>query len=137
MTNALQHLNLSHEDYYGQDQIRVGDGTGLPISHIGSTSLNLSHRSFILNQLLWVPLICKNLLYVRQFALDNSVFFEFHSSHFVIKDSQTGIILHQGSTKDGLYHLLPLSGSSSINQALVGDRTSPASWHKRLGHPAF
>jgi hypothetical protein len=36
MTNALQHLNLSHEEYYGQDQIRAGDGTGLSISHIGS-----------------------------------------------------------------------------------------------------
>jgi len=137
MTNALQHLNLSHEDYYGQDQIRVGDGTGLPISHIGSASLNLSRRSFILNQLLRVPLIFKNLLFVRQFAIDNSVFFEFHSSHFVIKDSQIGIILHQGRTKDGLYHLLPSSGSSSINQALVGGHTSLASWHKRLGHPGF
>jgi hypothetical protein len=137
MTNALQHLNLSHEDYHGHDQIRVGDRTSLPISHIGSVSLNLSRRTFILNQLLRVPLIYKNLLFVRQFALDNSVFFEFHLSYFVIKDSQTGIILHQGRTKDGLYHLLLSSGSSSVNQALVGDCTSPTSWHKHLGHLAF
>jgi hypothetical protein len=70
ITNELQHLNLSHEDYTCQDQIHVGDGTGLPISHIGYASLTLSHRRFILNQLLRVPLplICKNLLSVRQFA---------------------------------------------------------------------
>jgi hypothetical protein len=132
MKNTLQHLNVSHEDYHGQDQIRVGDGTGLPVSHIGSASLSLSRRTFVLNQLLRVPSICKNLLSVRQFALDNSVFFEFHSSYFVIKDSQTGIILHQGRTKDGLYHLLPSSSSPPINQALVGDRTSSISWHKRF-----
>jgi hypothetical protein len=109
----------------------------LPLSHIGSTSLNLSRRQFILKQLLRVPSICKNLLFVRQFAFDNYVFFEFHSSHFVIKDSQTGIILHQGRINDGLYQLLPSPSSSSIKQALVGERTSLDSWHKRLGHPAF
>jgi len=46
-------------------------------------------------------------------------------------------ILHQGPTKDGLYPLLPSTSSSSIKQAFVGERTSTASWHKRLGHPAF
>jgi hypothetical protein len=127
MTNELQHLNIAQEDYHGQDQIRVGDGSGMHISHIGSASLTLSRQNFILNQLLRVPLICKNLLSVRQFALDNSVFFEFHSSHFVIKDSQTRITLHQGRIKDGLYQLIPSSSSSSIKQALVGECTSPAS----------
>jgi len=46
-------------------------------------------------------------------------------------------ILHQGPTKDDLYPLLPSTSSSSIKQAFVGERTSIASWHKRLGHPAF
>jgi hypothetical protein len=55
----------------------------------------------------------------------------------VIKDSQTGIILQQGLIKDGLYQLTPSSSSSSIKQALVGERTSTAQGHKRLGHPAF
>jgi hypothetical protein len=137
ITNDLQNLNLSHEEYTGQDQIRVGDGTGLPISHTGSASLSLSRRSCLLNQLLRVPQICKNLLSVRQFAADNSVFFEFHSFHFVIKDSQTGTILHQGLIKDGLYQLTPSSSSPPIKQVFLGERTSTAHWHKRLGHPAF
>jgi len=132
---------LAQEAYHGQDQICIGDGTGLNISHTGTALLPLSRRKFILNQLLHVPSICKNLLSVRKFALDNSVFFEFHSSYFLIKDKQTGMLLHHGHLKDGLYQLLPSpsgsSSSSSINQALVGERTTPASWHKRLGHPAF
>jgi hypothetical protein len=137
ITNDLQHLILTHEDYHRQDEIWVGNGTSLPVSHIGSASLNLSRCQFILKQLLRVPSICKNLLSVKQFALDNSVFFEFHSSYFVIKDSQTWIILHQGRINDGLYQLLPSPCSSSIKQALVGERTSANSWHKRLSHPAF
>jgi hypothetical protein len=137
VTNELQHLYLSTEDYHGQDQIHVGDGTGLPITHIGSPSLILTRHQFLLKQLLHVPLICKNLLSVRKFALNNSIFFEFHSSYFVIKDCQIGITLHQGLIKDGLYQLHPSSSSSSIKQALVGERTSTDHWHKRLGHLAL
>jgi hypothetical protein len=66
------------------------------------------------------------------------VFFEFHSSYFVIRDCQTGIPLHQGPIKDGLYQLHPSpSSSSSIKLALVGERTSNDHWHKCLGHPAY
>jgi hypothetical protein len=136
-SNELQHLNLSTEDYHGQDQIRVRDGIGLPITHIGSASLILTRRQILLKQLLHVPLICKNLLSIRKFAPNNNVFFKFHSSYFVIKDCQTEITLHQGLIKDRLYQLHPSSSSSSIKQALVGERTSTNHWHKHLGHPTL
>jgi len=71
ITSELQHLNLSSEAYDGQDHIRIGDGTGLPITHIGSASLTLTRRQYLLKQLLHVPSICKNLLSVRKFAHDN------------------------------------------------------------------
>jgi hypothetical protein len=109
----------------------------LPISHVGSALFTFSRRQFILKQLLRVPSISINLLSVQKFSLDNSVFFEFHSSYFLIKDIQTRAILHQGRIKDGLYQLLPSSSSSSIKQAIVGERAFAASWHKRLGHPSF
>lgn len=85
LTSNLQNLNISSEEYSGQDQIQIGNGTGLSISHSGSTSLSLSRRQFLLKQLLHVPHICKNLLSVRQFALDNDVFFEFHSSFLLLR----------------------------------------------------
>jgi hypothetical protein len=97
----------------------------LPITHIGSVILPLTGRQYLLKELLRVPLIYNNRLSIHKFAHYNSVFFEFRSSYFVIKDCQTGIPLHQGPIKDGLYQLNPLSAtSSSIKQALVGERTS-------------
>jgi hypothetical protein len=86
--------------------------------------------------LLHVPHICKNLFSVRQFAFDNDVFFEFHSSFFIIKDWKTKLPVHHGQLKDGLYHLFPPQVRSSTLQALVGERTSQ-NWHQRLGHPAL
>jgi hypothetical protein len=74
---------------------------------------------------------------MSQFATDNNVFFEFYSSYFVIKDCHTKIPFHQGPHKNGLYQFQTSLGSSSISHALVGECTSPAHWHRRLGHPAF
>jgi hypothetical protein len=137
MTNYLQNLNLSSKEYAGQDQIRIGNGLGLPILYSGSTSLTLSRHQFLLNQLLHVPHICKNLLLVHQFAFENSVFFEFQSSHFIIKDCKTRLPIHQGQLNNGLYQLFPSQVSSSTSQALVGERTTSHCWHKHLGHPAL
>jgi hypothetical protein len=137
LTSDLQNLNLTSDAYTGSNQIRVGNGTSFSINHIGSTLLSSPRRSSILNQLLHVPSICKNLLYVRQFAHDNSIYFEFHSTFFVIKDCHSRSILHQGPLKNGLYQLLPSSTSSPSQYSLVGERTSTDHWHKRLGHPTL
>jgi hypothetical protein len=137
ITNDLTKLNLTSEEYSGSDQIRVGNGLGLSISHMGSATISNSRRQFILKQLFLVPNIFKNLISISQFATDNDVFFEFHSSYFVIKDRLTRIPLHQGPLKNGLYQFQPFSTSLSISHALVGERTSPNHWHRHLGHPAF
>jgi hypothetical protein len=47
MTNNFQNLNLSADEYTGQDQIRIGNGTCLPILHSDSASLSLSNRPFL------------------------------------------------------------------------------------------
>jgi hypothetical protein len=137
ITNDLTKLNFTFKEYSGSDQIRVGNGSGLSISHMGSTTLSNSCRQFILKQLFLVPNICKNLLFVSQFATDNDVFFEFRSLYFVIKDRLTRITLHQGPLKNGLYQFQPFSTSLSISHALVGKHTSLDHWHRRLGHLVF
>jgi hypothetical protein len=71
----MHNLTISGEEYSGHDQIRVGNGTGLNISHIGSAFPPSSCRTFLLQQLLHVPNICKNLLSASKFAKDNSIFF--------------------------------------------------------------
>lgn len=78
LTSDLHNLNLTSDAYPGSDQIHVGNGTSLSINHIGSALISSSRGSFILNQLVHVPSICKNLLSVCQFAHDHSVFFQFH-----------------------------------------------------------
>ncbi|XP_042982037.1 uncharacterized protein LOC122311522 isoform X1 [Carya illinoinensis] len=133
LTSDLTHLNLNSAAYTGVDQIRVGDGTALPISNIGDSVFKTSSCSFSLKQLLHVPDITKNLVSVRQFCHDNLVFFEFHNSCFIVKDSKTGTPLLRGPVRDGLYTF----PAPVCPQALVGERTTPSQWHSRLEHPSL
>lgn len=84
------------------DQLHVGNGKGLPISHTGSTSITTPTSSFQLSNILHVPSISKPLLSVQKFAQENNVFFEFHPSHFLIKDKVTQAPLLSGLSKNGL-----------------------------------
>ncbi|KAL3846245.1 hypothetical protein ACJIZ3_003648 [Penstemon smallii] len=81
-----------------------------------------------------VPTITKNLVYVLNFCIDNDVYFEFHASHFCVKDSRTRTLLLHGRTKDGLY-VFP--STSPFLDAFLADRVSPHQWHNRLGHPSM
>lgn len=111
--------NLVHKtSYTGPEQIYIGDGAGLQISHIGSSSFTSQFNSKILtlNHLLHVPSITKNLLSVSKFASDNNVFFEFFPNKCYVKDQATHSILVEGKLKQGLYAFDPptfLSTSAS------------------------
>ncbi|KAH0657481.1 hypothetical protein KY289_026229 [Solanum tuberosum] len=98
--------NLHHvEDYNGMDQVQVGNGQGLPIHHTGNSTLSLPSKSLALTNILHVPSITKRLLSVQRFARDNGVFFEFHPSHFIVKDRASKKPLLLGQSNDGLYSL--------------------------------
>ena len=95
-------------------------------------------KSLMLNKLLHVPAITKNLLSVSQFARDNHVFFEFHSDFCCVKHQDTKEIILQGIVDNGLYKF----SSSSFKQApsptaflssTKGD-SSFHLWHNRHGH---
>ena len=103
---TLDPLNLMEKvDYGGSDKVIVGNGSGLHIHHVGNSSFysNLSNKSLVLNKLLRVPAITKNLLSVSQFAKDNHVFFEFHPNYCCVKNQDTKEIILQGTTDNGLY----------------------------------
>ena len=107
---ATNHLisyfsNLTtNTQYLGQDQIYMGDGTGLNILHVGQSSFTstLSNKVLTLHQLLHAPLITKNLLSISKFAKDNHVFFEFHPELCFVKDQVSHAILMVGKLKYGL-----------------------------------
>ena len=91
-TNSLQNLNIATK-YIGVDEVKVGNDAGLFISHIGSSLIYSPSTSFRLNNLLHAPEVTKNLLSVRKFACNNSIFFEFHPFNVYIKDLAMGKLL--------------------------------------------
>ncbi|CAL9028341.1 unnamed protein product, partial [Prunus brigantina] len=113
-TSATHHVtpdiaNLSiANSYIGPDQLKVGNGNGLSITHVGSSSFSSSTGSFHLSNILHVPDITKQLLSVHQFSKDNNCYFEFHPSFFVVKDQITGKPLLHGLNESGLYKLSKL-----------------------------
>lgn len=74
--------------FEGPDQVFIGNGQGLKVHSLGSTSFLSSYNpqiSLVLKNLLHVPSITKNLISVSKFAHDNNVYFEFHSNHGLVK----------------------------------------------------
>jgi transposase InsO family protein len=136
LTSDLANLNVHAEEYTGTDQIRVGNGKGLPVAHIGTTSLSTPHSSLILKDVLHVPQITKNLVSVQKFTSDTNTFFEFHPDYFLVKDRPTRKLLLHGLSNNGLYSFSSATPHSPPS-AFLGERTSIDGWHSRLGHPAF
>ncbi|KAG8472152.1 hypothetical protein CXB51_036605 [Gossypium anomalum] len=127
--------------YTGESSLLMGNGVPTKISSIESTVLPTTKKLLHLLNVLCVPSIRKNLLYVSQFATDNNVFFEFHPSYCVIKDIQTQEILMRGQVRDGLYQFSvasafpsPSAHNTDIQERSTGDTFTL--WHRRLGHPS-
>lgn len=64
------------------------NGDSLSISNICKATLNFGWRYFHLHLLYHVPKIKANLISFYKFCVDNNVYFEFHSSFFLLKDRQ-------------------------------------------------
>ena len=138
LTADLANLNVKADEYHGPDQIRIGNGLGLTVRHIGSTKLSTPTSSFLLHDVLHVPLITKYLISIHKFTNDTNTSIELHPTYFIVKDRTTKKVLLHGPSKDGLYQFPSafnkIPSSSSI---FVGERTSLDQWHSRLGHLAF
>jgi hypothetical protein len=81
----LEKLTL-HDHYNSNNQIRVANGAGMDINHIGKSVVpTLSHPSH-LNHVLHVPQAHKHLISIHRFILDNHTFIELHPYCFLIED---------------------------------------------------
>ena len=67
ITLDLQNLSL-YSDYGGNKDIMIGDGSGIPITHVSSTTIEAPTTTFSLDNVLCAPLIKNNLLSVSQFC---------------------------------------------------------------------
>ncbi|KAJ4761435.1 hypothetical protein LUZ62_071810 [Rhynchospora pubera] len=133
VTSDLNNLS-SFFPYQGSDNLQIGNGMGLSISHVGSTSFTLSNCSIQLNDILHVPNFSKNLISLSRLLHDNpSLIINFSSSSCTIKDLPTMTTLLQVHSVNGLFYL---QLSNHNPQAYLGARVSPNIWHARLGHPS-
>ncbi|GMI71298.1 hypothetical protein HRI_000799100 [Hibiscus trionum] len=123
------------QPYSSQGNVHIGDGSSLSISHAGQSILHTSTKPLIIDHLLHVPAITRNLLSVSKFATDNAVFFEFHPNYSVIKDELTGNVLLQGSRRNGLYEFTSSLPPPSPSVSLTTTSNDYWLWHNRMGHP--
>ena len=63
ITSDLQNLSI-HSEYGGTDDVIIGDGNGISITHTDSTNLITENSNFMLGNVLCAPSIHKNLIFV-------------------------------------------------------------------------
>jgi hypothetical protein len=66
----------------------AANGSGMDITHIGTSIVPKSTRNLSLDNVLHVPTTRKNLISIHRFAPDNDTFIEFHPFFFLIKDKK-------------------------------------------------
>lgn len=99
--------NLSINTKYDYtDEVVLGYGIGLAISHIGSLDLPTPKKTFHLHNTLCVPNFHNNLISIHQFTKHNDDFIEFHPSYFLMMKCTTGTILLKGVYENGIYMFL-------------------------------
>ncbi|KAL6272657.1 hypothetical protein ACE6H2_023349 [Prunus campanulata] len=129
----------STTSYGHNDQVTIGNGDSLPITHIGNMTFSSGAFVFRLSDVLHVLSVHKNLLSVAQFTRDNLVSLTFFPWGFVIRDLKSSNILFQGPCKDGLYTIRPALASHfthASKSAFISSLDSASLWQRRLGHPS-
>jgi hypothetical protein len=96
LTSNLGNLT-NPQSYIGTDHVMVGDGSRLPISHIGNTKLDSYHGKLELQDVLIMPDIKKKKFSFSKLTKYLSCAIEFISYGSKIKDKITELILALGS----------------------------------------
>lgn len=101
----------------------MGDGADISIENFSNSSLNFNSFAFLLHNLLHVPTITKNFIFVLKFCIDNNCHFEFHATNLSIKDKETQKTLLTKLFRDGLYIFPTITPSLFSPSANVGEQT--------------
>ena len=99
LTTNLNNLSLQSQ-YKGPEQVTVGSGQSLPINHIGNATLHTKYHNFKLKNVLHVPKIAMNLLFVQRFYLDNNCSCHFDANELKIQDIPIGRLLYKGLSEN-------------------------------------
>ena len=143
LDNGTSHHVTSHlgnhslyTPYDGPDDIMIDNGMGFPITHIGYKISSSPSNSFKLKNVLCVPPMQKNLIYVSKCCHQNNTSIKFSPSSFFVKDLTMGITLLQSQAKDGVYELPIFPSQASPIITFSSTNSSPTVWHHRLVHPS-
>lgn len=132
ITNSQSQLQSS-EPYLGNDQVIVGNGDYLPITHVGSIAIHTPQGTLPLRNVLVCPSITKSLLSVSKLTKDYPCEFTFDDECVCVKDKGTKRVIAQGRMVKDLYVLKDMwfKAFYSSRQRVTSDGV----WHQRLGHP--
>ena len=72
--------------YPATNQVMVGNGKTLPISHICHSTLSTPHSPLSLRSILHTPQLSTNLLSVFKLCSNNNAYVEFHPHSYLVKD---------------------------------------------------
>ncbi|PKU80975.1 Retrovirus-related Pol polyprotein from transposon TNT 1-94 [Dendrobium catenatum] len=133
LTNSMENLSQA-TSYNGPDNITVGDGRSLSITHTGNGILPTPYRKLKLNSLFHVPNLSHNLLSVSNLTQDNNVSVNFNPSGFTIKDMKTNRTILSGPSNRGLYPVRSATTFVFPKKALTATSQAASLWHQRLGH---
>ena len=114
----------------------IGDGNSLPITHMGSFTLQSSFHSFLLHDVLSMFSMKHTLISISQFCLTNNVSIELLPRYFLVKDLRMGATLLTGSSKDGVYEWSTVHEKSKQLLVFASIKASASNWHHRLNHPS-
>jgi hypothetical protein len=64
LTSELANLNVQADNCTCMDEIKIGNRSGLSVKHIGTSQIHTPYLAFKLFDVLHVPNICKNLIFV-------------------------------------------------------------------------
>lgn len=100
-TNGLQSVS----PYEGTDTLMVADGTFVPFTHTGSTTLTSPSGTIPLSEVLVCPAIQKSLLPVSKLCDDYSCGVFFYAKKVCVIDLTTQKVVSKGNMRNGLYML--------------------------------
>lgn len=131
MPNLIS-LLINPKEYTGNDSVGgVGNGSDLPIQHVGSAKLS--------SMMFYIVLVhaSTNIFFIHRFSLNNTCYLIFFPDHFYVKNIKTQRMLFEGKCENGLYPLQCLTFNKVLEScfAFVGKRVHAQIWHSRLGHP--
>ncbi|CAL2249144.1 unnamed protein product [Prunus armeniaca] len=122
------------------DQVRVGNGEGLRIDHIGSAHIPTTISSLSLSSVFHVPQLTANLLSVYHLCRDNNCPMILDQFGFFIQDKVTNRVLFHVKSDHGLYPIpcsipsLSRVDNKQPKMAFLGQQIHSSLSHRRLGH---